>query len=553
MLFSNLRLVSGLVIVSALLAGCGASDGDNSTFTSPISDNGDSNQNQTNEMEQVITPEQPAAGKQRAPLETVSADAFTLGEFAADITDIDYEFDEITVTDDSPRRTNTLQYSTDVHGYVKYSTSAPTPMPVILLLHGRHQTCETNPGEAPVLFLDDDQCPNAVVINPAPSYRGYDYLAEYLASHGYFVLSIDANDINDSDGSPNAGDAGANARAQLIQAHLDAFRDINDGKAASGEDADTFENLAGALNMMRIGTMGHSRGGDGVSRFISYNRQQANPHNIVATFALAPTDYNADVVDGATFATLLPYCDGDVEDVQGAFIYDDSRLLKTDDEAAKFQILTMGSNHNYFNTAWPSDDWTIWDSGSTDPFCGQAENRDNPQQQRTIGQFFMASFFQYFVGENDEFANYWNGRGQIPEDVCRNDDTSCEDRHHLTLTAPASQRVIINSFASADSLSINNLGGLVSLSGFDRTDFCKPERDGSGCPSSHTFNTAGQVALGWSAAGASVRQSLTEQDFTQFDLLTIRLAVSTLNTTENQDFTLVLTDIFGNQQQFQAS
>jgi predicted dienelactone hydrolase len=60
---------------------------------------------------------------------------------------------------------------------------------------------------------------------PIPSYKGYDYVSEVLASHGYVVVSISANGVNAVDNSVR--DLGALARAELIQKHLDILKTFN--------------------------------------------------------------------------------------------------------------------------------------------------------------------------------------------------------------------------------------------------------------------------------------------------------------------------------------
>jgi dienelactone hydrolase len=532
--------VFGLLAASALW-GCGSEDLPTDSRTGP-SENG------------PLQPPPPEPPEPRAALNLISADAMQNNP-AANLQSVDYRFGRIAVID--PQRN--ASYETDVHGYITYNANATAKMPVILLMHGRHQTCETDIGQLPILIADDDTCPNINgVLGPADSYRGYQYLVDHLASHGYAVISVDANDINDNDGSPNSGDAGGNARAQLIQAHLDAFRDIEEtGSSTKPQTAGgSLAMLQGKLDMNRIGTMGHSRGGDGVAKYVSYNRQQARPHKVIATFGLAPTDYNMDVVDGMTFATLLPYCDGDVEDVQGAFFYDDSRYLNPNDATPKFQIVTMGSNHNYFNTLWTSDDWTITNPNGNDPFCGTnaaTNQRDTPAEQRALGQFFMASFFRYFVGGEQAFASYWNGRAAVPDFACPSGTGPCEFRHHLSITPKATDRVLINSFGTANALSTNELGGAVTQQGLSTFELCDPDIEGVGCPSATTFSITPQAALAWSGQ-ARLRNEFNAMDASDFDLVSIRVAVSTLNTdkTVDQNFTLVLEDATGKTFSFNA-
>ena len=103
---------------------------------------------------------------------------------------------------------------------IHYPTNlAGGPRPVILFLHGRHVTCFNGGGAQ---FL---QWPCTMGNQPIPSYQGYDYVSEVLASHGYVVVSISANGVNAVDNS--VFDLGALARAELIQKHLDILKGFN--------------------------------------------------------------------------------------------------------------------------------------------------------------------------------------------------------------------------------------------------------------------------------------------------------------------------------------
>ena len=154
-------------LVAALLAACSGQ----SEYGAPVTDAPDG----------ITRPELPAVAD-------VAADPAESGPLT--LTSTDYDFGRITVTDEQTGDS----YETDVHGYVTYPTDATGPFPVLLFQHGRHQTCETTVGQLP-FPVGDDNCPDlAGVITPANSYRGYDYLVQSLASHGYAVISIDTNE-----------------------------------------------------------------------------------------------------------------------------------------------------------------------------------------------------------------------------------------------------------------------------------------------------------------------------------------------------------------------
>src|SRR5262249_33033069 len=182
------------------------------------------------------------------------------------------------------------------------SDLASGPFPLVLLLHGRHSACHDGSTE-----LATWPCPPPS--EQIPSYQGYDYLADVLASHGYVVVSVSANGVNMTDNVTN--DLGALARAQLLQAHLDYWNELDTvGAAPFGTK------FVGRVDLQRVGTMGHSRGGEGVVRHYLYNEQLGSPYGIKAVFALAPVNNNRPVAHDVPLAVLLPYCDGDVSDLE---------------------------------------------------------------------------------------------------------------------------------------------------------------------------------------------------------------------------------------------
>lgn len=247
------------------------------------------------------------------------------------------------------------------------------PFPVAMLMHGRHGTCSVT---GPEVLLQP--CPTTPVTASVESYRGYRLLADSLASFGIAVFSIDANNVNDRDNDWGiAGDDyGATARARLV---FEVLEDL-----ASG---DAFAPIRDQLDLDTVGLMGHSRGGEGVIR-----AAVLQPDRFSAIMALAPTDFARWRMPDVPFATILPYCDGDVSNLQGAWAYDDMN------DAPKHQFLHMGANHNWYNTVWYQNDW----GNRGDPYCdmdGEQSGRLSPEEQEAQGAELMAAFFRYYLSD----------------------------------------------------------------------------------------------------------------------------------------------------------
>lgn len=373
----------------------------------------------------------PASESMQTPLPATLPDPLAVGPHQ--VTRLDYDFGYFVVEDPT---LVAFRYVVPLHGSL-HLPDGDGPFPVVALMHGRHGTCDY---AGTLEFFSTGACPSAGVVEPVNSYTGYDGLASLLASHGYAVASIDANAINDKD---LAGDAGANARGALALRTLDELDSVNQTGQGRGDlgglpvaiPANTpGSDLAaaqGRLDLSRVGLMGHSRGGEGVARAVSLDLERnAGAHGLDAIFALAPTDFARWLVPGVAFATLLPYCDGDVYDLQGAFMYDDARRLEP--AAPRHQLLAMGANHNYYNTVWTGDDW-----GTTGKWCGSeadGNGRDSPEAQRAHGYGLMASFFRLYVGGESSFEPLWDGAAsQWPASFCPEQD-SCAGRLYASHT-----------------------------------------------------------------------------------------------------------------------
>ena len=206
-----------------------------------------------------------------------------------------------------------------------------------------------------------------------PSFQGYRFVADELASQGYIVVSIGANGINAVDN--NTPDDGMKARVELIETQLNLWNTFDSEGEAPPSAADP-NMFVGKINMQDIGEMGHSRGGEGVVEAYDYNKSfgSADPYGIKAVFALAPVDFQRLTDNNVPFAVMLPYADGDVSDLQGMHFFDDEEYNVSGDQSPKYEFLVMGADHDLFNTVWTAG---LFPAGAADDWAG-AERRRRP-------------------------------------------------------------------------------------------------------------------------------------------------------------------------------
>lgn len=444
----------------------------------------------------------------------------------------------------------------EVLASVHYPTNLSAgPFPLIVLLHGRHATCF----DSSAFFLEWP-CPSAS--SSIPSYQGYDYIAQILASHGYIVTSLSANGINAQDSM--SSDLGALARAQLIQHHLQLWNTFNTTGAVP------LGNLfIGAVDLNNIGTMGHSRGGEGIVRHFIFNANQNPQFGIKAVFPLAPTNFSRNIINNVPLAVMLPYCDGDVSDLQGVHYFDDALYNVPGDLSPKQTILVMGANHNFYNTIWtPSifpqgsrDDWQF----SADSHCGTVpgNQRLTAAQQRGSGLAYIVGFFRRYLGGELEFNSMFTGDTLPPA-------SAMTSNIFVTFHAPddPSLRRDINRIVDANNLTSNTLGGAVTQNGLVPYDLCGgaaplPRHCLNGEPTERQPHTVesflaptrrglSQLRIGWNDPAAELVNELPtgSRDLTGFFALQFRVSVDFTNSRNPiglvQNFSVSLTDGDGN-------
>jgi hypothetical protein len=339
--------------------------------------------------------------------------------------------------------------SVPMKGSIVYPTNTGgQPSKVIVFVHGRHSVClgttgtTSPPGPAPGQCEDSTAPDGTPVSTDIRSYEGYDYLSENLASHGYAVMSIEANITGFDNGYP---DAGADARSQIINASLGLLNRWDNGLGPVTDDPSTTvgTKLVGRLELSSgVGLMGHSRGGDAVTDFVTYNRNLRAPTPLSAVVALAPTFYSLRrTPEGTNYAALLPACDGDVSSLNGARLFENATYAPGNAGVAKVQWYVQGTDHNFFNTVWTGDDFGV----VGDPACsrGSASTaRLSPSDQRTVGTALMDGFLRRYVGGEKAFDPLMTGEVTLPSTACPAESgKGCDQEVKTSYVGPASQRL----------------------------------------------------------------------------------------------------------------
>ena len=312
-----------------------------------------------------------------------------------DVVTSDYELEPVKL----PRMPQPIEM---VGHVVEPAPAADTgPRPLVLFIHGRHSYCydPTDSG------ADGWEWPCEAPLAEIPSHLGYDYIQQVLASQGFATVSVRVNGINAQD--YRLDDGGADARAEIVESHLDHWV----GLAEEHQ-----------VDLSQVVLVGHSRGGEGVDR-ASIQIPADAPYTVAGQVLLAPTNFGTQTAPYVPTVTVLPYCDGDVFDLQGQRFTDSSRDLLDDDTSLKSSVLVMGANHNFFNTEWTpgvaqAPAWDDWWGGNPTTQCGKGSpTRLTDSEQRRVGVAYVAGAVQLFTRDDQSVLPLFDGSVVRPPSI----------------------------------------------------------------------------------------------------------------------------------------
>lgn len=252
--------------------------------------------------------------------------------------------------------------------------------------------------------VECENCPVLFIVHGnhvfyEPSYLGYDYLGEYLASFGYVVVSIDENCLNSLD---NENDA----RAVLILENIKQILYWNSQK---------YSFIYNKIDSEKIAIAGHSRGGESVATAYLLNSLKRLPDNgywdldynfnISSVIAIAPTvdqympGERAVEISDVNYLLLHGSNDQDVTMMEGVKQYENVTYTGNK-ECFKSAVYIMGANHGQFNSRWGRYD-TV---GFSKCFYNTSQSLVMDDQQK-IAKIFIKAFLDKTLLYKTEFSD----------------------------------------------------------------------------------------------------------------------------------------------------
>lgn len=393
----------------------------------------------------------------------------------------------------SGQRVPGIAFATSLWGTVRAPVGLELgPHPLVLLLHGNHGNCRPTSGDDECEERTGDACEDRR-FTTTPNAAGYVYLQDTLAAQGYVTASVSANALN-------CREVFIAERTALLVEHLRRWQ-----RWATTDEPPFMGRYRGAIDLGNVGLVGHSRGGEAVSQVPqALAAEPIAGLTVSSVLAIGPTDFEENAPQGAAYLVLLPSCDADVSDLQGARMYD--RGLRDSDAFTRSQLLFVGTNHNFFNTEWRFDE-------NMGPLTAcPASARISASAQRA-GLELLLSDWLASANARTAPAAYVRTDAEAPAIFEAWAGGALDLRFAY---APASRRTIDD--FGRPGFAANNLGGANAFSGFTASLACTGTCAGN-------FTAVRDAArIAWDTDSASATFSLGIFDASAYEALSVRFA-----------------------------
>lgn len=391
----------------------------------------------------------------------------------------EFQTEEFILGSKDYKRTNGTSFSYPIRGMISLPKGGGAAAPLVLIIHGSYNNEDEN------LRFD----------------KGFSYLTEALASHGFAAASLDLQ-------KAYLWKYGENDDNQKIRTMVPVF--LERLKEVYGEQ----------INFEEIYLIGHSRGGDTIFD-LALDIPKVKGLLSVAP-ALSTTE--REWVSLPT-SILVGELDGDVVDWAGYQIFD---ILSSKNPGMSLSfVLLQKANHNFFNSSLTKNDGEM--TGK------DLEGQLTPKQQ----QEFLADFacdFLTTIQQGKAEGSLLDHSLAEPKTMyglpvkCRFTGETVDTELTATsirLAGAEATDVIESAFYQED----QTKGFLLPLPGDER------------------YNKASLVSVTWQQENSSVSYQPADGDFGAYSALLLNLAIDTPNELnipdKNQSFSVILTDEAG--------
>ena len=442
--------------------------------------------------------------------------------------------------------------------------AAPVKLPLLAIAHGNHTPLWINVGAGWVKV--DSR------VTTDENYRGYAYLQDFLASHGFASVSVDLDEMLGNSSRPassfgypdiDRATGGIVLRANVIVRNIE---EVLANPTLAGA-------LAGRLDPNDVHLLGHSRGGEavivatgllagtvtgpvGVPAFPVLGVRSVTSLAPMAIHTVSPPL----VSPPASTPFLLMYgsADGDVDGATDPTVWPFAHFDRASGPA--HQIYLRGANHNAWNTSWPNDDAV--------PLCDQPPplppvatplnaSRLPHDSQRDTARAYVLALLQTYQPGKAAYGAYF----AAPPSLLR--PAGLPDNAVLPLMGATRRiagpgKVVLDDFQSNfPDAALASSGNTVSstLAALDEKDLADLHLTSEADTQNRFFQATQGAILGWTAAGAYSMQLAGPGDLRNASLA-LRLALRPPNGTAivpDIDFSVTLIDANGSSSTVQAS